>query len=295
MLQEIAEGAWLFETGTAGPELAMSFGVHGDESPPIDAGRLLVSKLENGEITPTCGRLLLIWGNPRATAEDRRWSDGGVDLNRCFAAETLARSPACYEQERAREISHLLERISPQALVDFHCTVEPGDPFLMQHPVADHEPSRAVTRLLAGRVVLADPNLNFGGVSLDEWMATRGRVGVCYETGWLRSPQCTPESVLDEMLNVLAGHDMLAGQTATIHDDKTWLQLDLVIDCEGEGFAWEDGIGHNLQALAAGTALGRYADGTQAMLPIDATLIFPKKKPELVEVGKPLVYLGVRR
>ena len=28
---------------------------------------------------------------------------------------------------------------------------------------------------------------------------------------------------------------------------------------------------------------------------MDATLIFPKKKPELVAMGKPLVYLGVRK
>jgi hypothetical protein len=51
-------------------------------------------------------------------------------------------------------------------------------------------------------------------------------------------------------------------------------------------------VGENLQALPAGSLLGRYASGREVRLDQDATLIFPKKKPELVQVGKPLVYLG---
>jgi len=38
--------------------------------------------------------------------------------------------------------------------------------------------------------------------------------------------------------------------------------------------------------------LGEYSDGTEAVLREDATLIFPKKNPELVNPGQPLVYLA---
>ena len=108
-----------------------------------------------------------------------------------FSAASLAAEPRLWEQERARRIAHALEQVAPRALVDFHCTVEPGAPFLMQHPAADHAPSRDVYRLLAADVLLTDPDLRFGGVSLDEWMSTRGNVGICYETGWMHSPACT--------------------------------------------------------------------------------------------------------
>jgi len=273
--------------------LAISFGVHGDERPPIDAGKRLLAMLESGELTLNSGQLLLIHGNPLATEQDRRCSQGGVDLNRCFHSSTLTRAPTLYEEARAIAIDAVLRDTEPQALVDFHCTVEPGDPFLMQHPAAGDAASREVTRLLSGRVVLADPDMNFGGVSLDEWMSTRGHVGICYETGWVRSPMCTPEFVLGEMLNLIAGLGFLGSSQPLIHDDKVLLQLDHVVRCESEGFHWSDGIGENLQALAAGTLLGTYPDGVEVTLPVDATLVFPKKRPDMVQLGAPLVYLGV--
>jgi hypothetical protein len=58
------------------------------------------------------------------------------------------------------------------------------------------------------------------------------------------------------------------------------------------GFRWHDGIGTNLQALPSGTQLGRYENGALVTLTRDATLIFPKKRPGLVELGKPLVQLA---
>jgi predicted deacylase len=293
MLQAVGERMWLAEGVEPGPALAISFGVHGNERPPIEAGLRLVRELETGELFVARGRLLLIHANALASEQGARWSAGGVDLNRCFSRRSLAAEPTRYEERRAREIAGALERVRPEVLVDFHCTVEPGDPFLVQHPPVDHAPSREVLRLLSAKVLLTDPDLVFGAVSLDEWTATRGKVGICFETGWIRSPACTPASVLEEMLNVLAGHAMLPGIEARHHDEKTPLRLDRVVLCEGDGFAWREGVGENLQALPAGTVLGAYADGSELTLPIDATLFFPKKRPELVERESPLVYLGV--
>jgi succinylglutamate desuccinylase len=295
MLDTLAPSIWLADARFPGPTAAISFGVHGDERPPIEAGMQLVAKLASDELVLSRGRLLLIHANPKASEQDRRWSEGGVDLNRCFSAAVLAKTPELYEESRAREIARVLVEVRPQTLVDFHCTVEPGDPFLMQHPAVDHAPSREVASLLSARVLLADPALNFGGVSLDEWMSTRGQVGICYETGWLKSPACTPEHVLADMLNLLAGLGMLTDRVALRHTDKEYLQLDHVVLCETPGFRWRAGIGENLQALPKGTVLGTYPDGREVALMMDATLIFPKKKPELVQIGKPLVYLGVKK
>jgi hypothetical protein len=163
----------------------------------------------------------------------------------------------------------------------------------MQRPPLTDRAHRAVQELLAAEVLLADPSLNVGGVSLDEHMSTRGRVGICYETGWLRDPANTPQSVRAEMENLLVGLGLLRGR-ARRHGEKTLLVLDAPLLCAAEGFRWQEGVGINLQELPAGTLLGRYGDGRELRLEREATLIFPKKRPELVQIGKPLVSLAHR-
>jgi len=293
MLQSLTDGIWLADTGMPGRSVAISFGVHGNERAPIDAGLRLVAELETRARRLEAGKVLLVHANPRATRDDERWSKGGVDLNRCFHADVLARAPELYEEHRAREVAAALERSGAEVLVDFHCTVEPGRPFLMQHPPVSHAPSREAFSLLRAEILLADPDLNFGGVSLDEWMSTRGRVGICYETGWMSDPANTPEAVHAEMLNLLRGMRLLAGEPI-VHSNKELLQLEQVVLCEEAGFAWREGVGENLQSLPAGTVLGSYAGGREVVLDEPAVLVFPKKRPELVQLGKPLVYLGTR-
>jgi succinylglutamate desuccinylase len=293
LIESIGKGAWEVDSGKPGPSVCLSFGTHGNERAPIDAGQRLVADFQRGEVTLARGRLFLLCSNPRASREDERWSKGGVDLNRCFHADVLAREPSLYEERRAREIVAWLEDDGVEVLVDFHCTVEPGSRFLMHHPPARDPAYREVASLLEAEVELADPDLFFGAVSLDEWMSTRGRVGICYETGWLGDPANTPEGVRGEMLNVLAGHEMIDREPRR-YEPKRLIQLRGTAPCESEGFRWSDGVGENLQEVAAGTVLGRYGDGREVVLEEDATLVFPKKKPELVQLGKPLVLLARR-
>lgn len=293
-MEKIADRMWRAMAPLSGPNVCIVFGTHGNERSPIDAGLALVRSLTSGERSLAQGSLLLIHANWKATEDDARWSNGGIDLNRCFHPDNLAKKPTRFEEERAQEIARALETFDPSVLVDFHCTVEPAEKFAMHHPSVEDAAHREVTRLLTTEVILGDPALTFGGVSIDEWASTRGKVGICYETGWLGDPENTGESVLAEMENVLVGLGLLEGDTK-IYDDKRLLELDGRIDCAGEGFHWKDGVGHNLQECAAGTSLGEYSDSTSVQLENDATLVFPKKRPELVEHGKPLVFLASRR
>ena len=144
----IGEGLWLFESGRPGPAVAISFGVHGDERAPIDAGLVLAAELEKDARALRRGRVLLVFGNPRAAAEKTRWSKDGVDLNRCFHVDVLAREPALHEEHRSREIVAALARSEAEVLVDFHCTVEPGRRFLMHHPPVDEPGHRRIRELL---------------------------------------------------------------------------------------------------------------------------------------------------
>ncbi len=292
LLETVAERIWRLDSGRPGPAACIVFGVHGNEHAPIDAGLELVARLESGQAALAAGRLLLVHGNPRATDEDRRWSAGGVDLNRCFHATVLDREPALAEERRAREIVRALEDFRPDVLVDFHCTVEAGDRFLMHHPAATEPAYRRVAELLRAEVVLTDPRLTFGGVSLDEWTSTRGTVGICYETGWIGDPSNSPQLVLEEMENLLAGLGLREGPVRR-HGGKRALVLEEVLACQAEGFRWRAGIGVNLQSLPSGTVLGAYRDGREVRLSRDAVLIFPKKRPELLRPDKPLVYLAL--
>ncbi len=289
----IEDGIWRIASDRPGRTVCLSFGVHGNERSPIDAGLELVRRVERGDVEVIAGTLLLVHANPKASQENERWSAGGVDLNRCFHANVLARAPTLHEEHRARQIVAALEASAAEILVDFHCTIEPGRRFLMHHPPAGEPKHREVSRLLEAETVLADPTLRFGGVSFDEWMSTRGRVGICYETGWMGDPANTPDGVLREMRNVLAGLGSTAGDAIT-YDEKERIELYDAIVCTGDGFHWADGVGENLQALRRGTLLGRYADGRGVTLEDDATLIFPKKKSHLIQRGKPLVLLARR-
>jgi predicted deacylase len=290
-MQAVADQVWAIDSGAAGPSVCLSFGVHGNERSPIDAGLALRDRFANAALRLLGGRLLLVHANPRASQDDQRWSEGGVDLNRCFHPSVLGREPQLYEEQRAQELVQVLKDCQVTILVDFHCTVEPGERFLMQHPPVDHAPSKEIYELLSAEVLISDPQLNFGGVSLDEWVTTRGHVGICYETGWIQDPDNTAEFVVDEMLNVLLGLQLIEG-TARRHAGKSLLRLDDVIPCEEEGFRWAERMGDNLQELSAGAVLGSYKSGRGVTLGLDATLVFPKKRPELVQIGKPLVYLA---
>ena len=284
----------MIDSDVPGLDVCFSYGVHGNERSPIDAAQLLQAMFDAGELELTEGKLLLLFANPRATAANRRWSEGGLDLNRCFHPDVLARPPLLYEEKRALEIVELLHQEEIEVLVDFHCTVEPGTRFCMHHPGADNGPHREITNLLTTGVVLADPHLNFGRVSLDEHLSTHGKVGICYETGWIQDPDNTASSVRDEMINLLAGLGMIAGRAFRTYTDKRYLELREPLICQSEGFAWTEGVGENLQELPQGTQLGRYFGGDAVVLDRDSTLIFPKKKPELVQIGNPLVYLATR-
>ena len=295
MIETLGERIWSVNSGVEGPSFGISFGVHGDERAPIDAGLALKDELESGALALERGRLLLFHGNPRATEENRRATAAGVDLNRCFHPSVLGREPELLEEHRAREIAAAIESTGCEALVDFHCTVEPGQRFLMQHPPVADEAHQRVFSFLRAEILLSDPDMNFGGVSLDEYMSTRGRVGICYETGWLGDPANTPESAGEEMRNLLAGMGLISSPEAKVYGSKRLLEMVAAQICEEEGFRWDDGIGQNLQALDAGTRLGAYASGREITLDRDTTLIFPKKRPELMVVGKPLVYLSVQR
>ena len=275
---------WI-RSGRPGPVVCISTGIHGNERAPVTAMHRLAQQLSSEDIV--AGSLLLVLGNPKALEQDRRQTLGGVDLNRCFTDAILRHPPRHHEHARAQELARAVEGVD--VLVDFHCTVEPGGRFIMHHP--DDERHQQVAALLDAPVVLSDPSLLFGGCSFDEHLSTQGRVGLCYETGWIGDPACDPGRILDEMRSLLRGLGMLSGEPVRVSGQRRLVLTDRLC-CPESGFHWADGIGENLQSLSAGELLGHSRAGTPLLLSGAATLIFPKKHPELLRPGQPLVYLA---
>jgi len=80
----------------------------------------------------TTGTLVLIHGNPEATAQGTRHTRGGVDLNRLFEfryLDDLPRELWSYEHHRALELRPVLEALD--GVLDLHSSTEPTQPFVI--------------------------------------------------------------------------------------------------------------------------------------------------------------------
>ena len=76
------------------------------------------------------GTLILIHGNPEATASGKRHTVGGMDLNRLFGLKLLDASQAdkgTYEHRRAMSLAPILDSLD--AVLDLHSSTSQPEPF----------------------------------------------------------------------------------------------------------------------------------------------------------------------
>jgi succinylglutamate desuccinylase len=90
--------------------------------------------LENGELEPALGTVFLIHANPEATAQGRRHTAEGDDLNRLWSfafVETLRREAWGYEHYRALELKELLGDL--EVFLDLHSATTATPPFAVSN------------------------------------------------------------------------------------------------------------------------------------------------------------------
>ncbi len=135
-----------------GPRVAIVGATHGNERVGID---VLARLQERADAALRRGALVLVLSNLDAMAIDRRHTPDGVDMNRLWDADRLARLAAtddevlCSEERRVRRLAPLL--LGCDAILDLHSTSRPSPPHLIFRDDLAH--ARIAARLGVARLV----------------------------------------------------------------------------------------------------------------------------------------------
>ncbi|HEX4353528.1 MAG TPA: succinylglutamate desuccinylase/aspartoacylase family protein, partial [Polyangiales bacterium] len=122
------------------PHMGVVGAVHGNEPCGLRAIERLRAELTAGELSLKQGTLFLIHGNPRATEEQKRHTEGGFDLNRFFDFRFVDELPSehwLYEHHRAFALKPLLESLD--SVLDLHSTTAPSPAFAIASPVPESQ------------------------------------------------------------------------------------------------------------------------------------------------------------
>ncbi len=99
------EGVVVIEPSEPIGELILSAGVHGNETAPMELLDALLEAMAAGALNPAV-RLLVVFGNPQAIREDRRFIEH--DMNRLFGADWDT-APNVLEARRAAALEALVD------------------------------------------------------------------------------------------------------------------------------------------------------------------------------------------
>ncbi|MEM6730157.1 MAG: succinylglutamate desuccinylase/aspartoacylase family protein, partial [Myxococcota bacterium] len=129
-ITEPLDGVVRISSEEEGPTLAVIGALHGNEPCGLRAIERLEAELTSGELELVSGSVVLVHGNPEATRQYRRFSDGGADLNRIFDFGFLDHLPEArwsYEHHRALALRPLVDEWT--AVLDLHSASFPTAPF----------------------------------------------------------------------------------------------------------------------------------------------------------------------
>lgn len=128
------------------PFVALIGGMHGNEPCGLIAVEELVAMANEKSLPVQSGTLFLIHANPAASAEGKRHTENGTDLNRLFSyafAENLPKEQWTPEHHRAAELRPLLLELD--VALDLHSASAPTPPFGIVSSVFE---SRGLSRQL---------------------------------------------------------------------------------------------------------------------------------------------------
>lgn len=201
------EGVWIGESSCPGPKVTILGGVHGDEPTGIE-----VINACRDTLAIDCGTVILMLGNIAALGQNRY---NEANLNRSFrvlTAEELQRYDQLpYELRRSQALLPLLD--STQASLDIHDFSNACEPFII-----------AERNALATARAIGAPIISFGWSKTepggsDGYMYSRGKEGLCYESGHITRPQENLNRALGAVARFLTAQKLLEGNLAPLFDN----------------------------------------------------------------------------
>lgn len=280
----------IFQTrgSLSAPSVMILGGTHGNERTGIAVVRQLQNEIASGKYTVIGGALALVLGNPAAIEQNVRAIDGR-DLNRYFSHVALSNDDESEEWNRATQIAELIRQ--SDVVIDLHATNKPSVPFVASKNDAEH---RNIFRWFHPNCVLVDPEYIFGGgvpVAIDEYADNQGKVGLCFETGWVEDESITPQ-VFESVVRYLVDVGILEGEKAVAPNiDAAVYEITGSILRDDRVFTFADGRGKSsFEHIDENDVVG-YRGDEAVVAENDGVIIFPKL-PEHQAIGKPVCYLA---
>ncbi len=270
------------------PSVTIIGGTHGNERTGIEVVRKLQDEISSGKRVVAGGTLTLILGNPLAIEKNVRAIDGR-DLNRYFSATMLAADDGSEEFRRAGILASHIR--TSDIVIDIHATNKPSVPFVASK---NDEAHRNVFRWFHPQCVLTDPHYIFGGgvpVTIDEYADSLGKIGLCFETGWVGDETMIP-AVYDSVVRYCTSIGIFApAEDAAPTIDSVIYEITAAVLRNDLPFVFAEGRGlRSFEKISATEVVG-YHGNDPVYAESDGVIIFPKL-PEHQHVGKPVCYVA---
>ena len=257
-----------------GPHIAVGTCVHGVETGSLPGVVEFVEECLQDKL-PTKARWTFVLGNLPAVKAGKRYLD--ADLNRQFDFSAPDK-PNVWEKKRAREMAKVLS--SASFFLDFHQTNLPvEEPFYI---FGYHEQSYLWARALQGAALLVtrDARLPFstGSLCADEFVRASHSPAITLELGEKGLNAPAAELSLKVLRNLKRLEYALLEDRALIEASGNCPELSFVQTVHKEPFENQKlmpGL-QNLMWIKKGTEVGRVADGSLFLFPVDGRILFPK-------------------
>ncbi|MDB4988279.1 MAG: succinylglutamate desuccinylase [Myxococcaceae bacterium] len=236
------------------PHLAIVGAIHGNERCGLLAIERLRADFARGARALRAGTLVLVHGNPEATAEQRRYTQSGVDLNRTFDFRFVDElAPALWEPEhhRALALRPLLDSVD--ALLDLHSTTAPTPAFAIASRVPASLPFARALGLEYLTLGWDGPGL-LGDRVLLARLTRRERPGVAVECGQ-HDDEAAPELAYRCALRALAHFGLIEPLAEGPPPTMRTLMVRAAVKRLSVSFCFERPL-HGMQALEAGDVIG---------------------------------------
>jgi len=166
----------------SGPYVGVIGALHGNETAGLRALERLRGEAQEFARRMQRGTVVLIHGNPLASEQQRRHSEGGTDINRLFKydyVDSVAPEAWTFEHRRALELRPLVTGLD--ALLDLHSASRPTKPFA----ICDGRPAGIDLARRTGCLVTYGwdgPGMLMDHVSIGS-LVTQGRPALSVECG----------------------------------------------------------------------------------------------------------------